>query len=48
MDHSGFRYRAGTDRATGYVRAPRIADPLLRRLLPDGIAGDRQRTTSWR
>ena len=41
MDHTGFRYRADTDRATGYIRTPRITDPLLRRLLPDGITGDR-------
>ena len=26
--------------ATGYIRAPRITDPLLRRLLPAGITGD--------
>ena len=32
----------GPDRATGYIRAPRITDPLLRRLLPHGIAGDRK------
>ena len=42
MNGTGFGYPAGADRATGYVRAPRIADPLLRRLLPSGIAGDRQ------
>ena len=41
MDHTGFGYPAGADRATGYVKAPRIVDPLLRRLLPPGIAGDR-------
>ena len=41
MDHTGFRYRDGADRATGYVRAPRIVDPLLRGLLPGGVAGDR-------
>ena len=28
-------------RATGYVKAPRIADPVLRRLLPHGVAGNR-------
>ena len=28
-------------RATGYVKAPRIADPALRRLLPQGVAGSR-------
>ena len=41
LHDTGFAYDAGADRATGYVRAPRIADPLLRRLLPTGIAGDR-------
>jgi CubicO group peptidase (beta-lactamase class C family) len=41
MDRTGFGYRSRTDRATGYLRAPRIADPLVRRLLPDGIAGQR-------
>jgi CubicO group peptidase (beta-lactamase class C family) len=41
MGGTGFSPPAGADRAVGYVRAPRLADPLLRRLLPDGIAGDR-------
>lgn len=41
MHRTGFGHRSGTDRATGYLRAPRIVDPLLRRLLPGGIAGDR-------
>lgn len=41
MDHTGFRYPDGAARATGYVKAPRIADPLLRSLLPGGIAGSR-------
>jgi CubicO group peptidase (beta-lactamase class C family) len=41
MDRTGFRYRDGADKATGYVKAPRIADPVLRGLLPRGIAGDR-------
>ncbi|MDP9983798.1 CubicO group peptidase (beta-lactamase class C family) [Pseudarthrobacter oxydans] len=41
MDHTGFRYPDGAARATGYVKAPRIADPLLRGLLPGGIAGSR-------
>jgi CubicO group peptidase (beta-lactamase class C family) len=39
MDRTAFHPPGG--QATGYVHAPRIADPLLRRLLPDGIAGDR-------
>jgi CubicO group peptidase (beta-lactamase class C family) len=42
MNHTGFAAPAGADTATGYVRAPRIADPLLRRLLPPGIAGNRR------
>lgn len=42
MEHTGFRYQAGAAKATGYIRAPRIADPLLRGLLPRGIAGERR------
>ena len=41
MTHTGFTYPAATDRATGYVKAPGIADPVLRRLLPPGVAGNR-------
>jgi CubicO group peptidase (beta-lactamase class C family) len=41
MDHTGFTYSTTADRATGYVKAPRIADPVLRRLLPHGVAGNR-------
>jgi CubicO group peptidase (beta-lactamase class C family) len=41
MEHTGFRYRDGAGIATGYVKAPRIVDPLLRGLLPRGIAGAR-------
>jgi CubicO group peptidase (beta-lactamase class C family) len=41
MDHTGFSYSTTADRATGYVKAPRIADPALRRLLPHGVAGNR-------
>jgi CubicO group peptidase (beta-lactamase class C family) len=41
MDRTGFGPAAGPDPAIGYVRAPRIADPLLRRLVPAGVAGDR-------
>ena len=44
MEHTGFRYQDGEDRATGYVRAPRIVDPVLRGLLPGGIAGSRHGT----
>ena len=41
MEHTGFHYDSGADRATGYVKAPRIVDPVLRGLLPGGVAGDR-------
>jgi CubicO group peptidase (beta-lactamase class C family) len=41
MDHTGFAYQPGRDVAVGYVRAPRIASPVLRRLLPQGIVGRR-------
>ncbi|HYP44974.1 MAG TPA: serine hydrolase domain-containing protein [Propionibacteriaceae bacterium] len=41
MDHTGFTYSAGADRATGYVKVPRVADPVLRRLLPHGVVGNR-------
>lgn len=37
---TGFGYRPGVPAATGYVRAPRIAGPLLRMALPD-VVGDR-------
>ena len=40
MEHTGFRYPDGEHRATGYVKAPRIVDPVLRGLLPGGVAGD--------
>ena len=41
MAHTGFRHADDSDRATGYMRTPKVADPLLRRLLPGGIAGHR-------
>src|SRR5215218_7179106 len=41
MDNTGFAYSAGADRATGYVKAPKIAEPVLSRLLPPGVAGNR-------
>ena len=41
MDHTGFTYSTAADRATGYVKAPRVADPVLRRLLPHGVLGNR-------
>jgi CubicO group peptidase (beta-lactamase class C family) len=42
MGRTGFAYPTGADRATGYVKAPGIADPILRRLLPRGVAGNRR------
>jgi len=41
MENTGFRYRAGAARATGYVHTPKITDPLLRHLLPTGIVSER-------
>lgn len=36
-----FAYSPGYERATGYVKGPRAIDPLLRPVLPPGVAGDR-------
>ena len=41
MDHTGFTYPTAADRATGYVKTSRVADPVLRRLLPHGVVGNR-------
>jgi CubicO group peptidase (beta-lactamase class C family) len=41
MARTHFHHPAGPNRAIGYVKAPALADPLLRRLLPTGIAGPR-------
>lgn len=41
MTRTGFSYLAGAQAATGYVRSPRVADPVLRRVLPAGVAGSR-------
>lgn len=41
MTRTGFAYREDAAAATGYLRAPRFADPLLRLLLPRGVAGSR-------
>jgi CubicO group peptidase (beta-lactamase class C family) len=41
MSRTGYAYQPHADAATGYVRAPRVADPLLRRLLPAGVAAAR-------
>ena len=41
MDRTGYDYHQDAPRAVGYVRAPRMAVPLLRALLPSGIVGPR-------
>jgi CubicO group peptidase (beta-lactamase class C family) len=42
MSRTGFAYQPEAAAAVGYVRAPRVGDPLLRGLLPAGVVGDRQ------
>jgi len=41
MQQTGYDYDRGAPRAVGYVRAPRVAVPLIRALLPVGIVGPR-------
>jgi CubicO group peptidase (beta-lactamase class C family) len=41
MTATGYRYAPGAPAAAGYVRAPRVVDPLLRALLPAGVLGAR-------
>jgi CubicO group peptidase (beta-lactamase class C family) len=41
MSETGFVYSTDTEAATGYVRAPRVAEPVLRRVMPPGIVGQR-------
>ncbi len=41
MESTGYGYRTESPRAVGYVRLPRVANPLLRALLPSGIVGPR-------
>ncbi|WP_460669277.1 serine hydrolase domain-containing protein [Kocuria himachalensis] len=41
MTRTGFAYREDAAAATGSLRAPRLADPLLRLLLPRGVVGSR-------
>jgi CubicO group peptidase (beta-lactamase class C family) len=43
MRETGYDYLPDAPRAVGYVRIPRVAVPLLRALLPPGIAGPRVR-----
>jgi CubicO group peptidase (beta-lactamase class C family) len=44
MRNTGFAYRPEGTPATGYVRAPRMSDPILRRIFPAGVAGHRSGT----
>ena len=41
MEKTGYDYHQNAPRAVGYVRAPRVAVPLLRAMLPSGIVGPR-------
>ncbi len=41
MHRTGFTYPTDDNAAVGYVRAPRLATPMLRWVLPDGIVGPR-------
>ena len=41
MEKTGFDFHRDAPRAVGYVRAPRVAVPLLRAMLPSGIVGPR-------
>jgi len=41
MEKTGYDFHQDAPRAVGYVRAPRVAVPLLRTLLPSGIVGPR-------
>jgi CubicO group peptidase (beta-lactamase class C family) len=41
MTRTGFDHRLDPPAATGYIRAPRPADPVLRRILPAGVIGAR-------
>lgn len=43
MARTGFTYQPDANAATGYVRSPKVADPVLRRILPAGVAGSRHR-----
>ena len=42
MSRTGFAYQPEAAAAVGYIRARRIADPLLRGILPAGVVDDRQ------
>ncbi len=42
MSETAFAVPAGSEAATGYLKAPGVVDPLLRRVLPPGVVGPRQ------
>ena len=41
MSETAFAYPAASEAATGYLKSPRVVDPLLRRVLPPGVVGHR-------
>jgi CubicO group peptidase (beta-lactamase class C family) len=41
MHRTGYAYRPDQDAATGYVKAPRVLDPVLDRMLPRGVPAGR-------
>jgi len=43
MTETAFAVPGGLEAATGYVRLPKAADPLMRRVLPAGVVGPRHR-----
>ena len=43
MGDTAFAVPDGLEAATGYVRVPRVVDPVMRRLLPAGVVGARHR-----
>lgn len=45
MVRTDFTHRDDADVAVGSLRVPRVADPVLRRLLPPGVAGTRRGRT---
>lgn len=41
MTRTGFAYQPDGDTATGYLRSPHVAEPVIRRVLPAGVAASR-------
>jgi CubicO group peptidase (beta-lactamase class C family) len=41
LHRTGYTYRRDAKPATGYLRAPRVATPVIKALLPNGIVGAR-------